>query len=128
MGHGALPLLYYAQVLVMFARVLQFGRGGARARSGTGNFDDEVRASSLLTFDANASAMRLQNLIDDGQTEAGAAGESGLEGLEDACGLRLVNADASVANLNAHPAVVCRDADGEHTAGRHGAQSVVAKV
>src|ERR1700678_1224066 len=101
---------------------------GARARDGTRNFDDEVGAGPLLTFDANASAVRLQNLIHDGQAEACAPGESGLEGFEDARGLRRVNADAGVAYLNAHPVIVCRDADGKHAAGGHGAQRVVAKV
>src|SRR5271155_2049108 len=100
MSHGALPLPYYAKVLVMFARILQFGRGGARACGGTRNLGYEIGASSLLAFDANASAVRLQNLIDDGQAEPSAAGESGLEGFKDACGLRRVNADASVGNLD----------------------------
>jgi hypothetical protein len=127
-SHGALPLPYYAKVLVMFATFLQFGRGGARARDGTRNFDDEIGAGSLLAFDANASAVRLQNLIDDGEAEAGAPGESGLEGFEDPRRLRRVNADAGVANLNAHPIIVCRGANGEHAARGHGAKGVVAKV
>src|ERR1700740_3162472 len=120
MGPGALPLHYYAKVLVMCPRILKLGRGGASVDRASRNFDDEIRAASLLCFDANACVMRLQNLIDDGQAEPGAANKSGLEGFENACGLRWVNADAGVANLDAHPVVVCRDADGEHAACGHG--------
>ncbi len=104
-GHGALPLPYYAQVLVTFAGLLQFGRSGAGAH-GARNFDDEIRASALLGFDANASAMRLQNLIHDGQAQSRAAGKSGLKRLEDARGLRGVKADAGVANLDLRPVFV----------------------
>ena len=100
----------------MLARILEFGCGGAGSAGGARNFDDEFGATSLLGFDANARAMRLQYLIDDGEAEAGATDKSGLEGLEDARGLGRVNADTGVANLNAHPIIVCGDADGEHAA------------
>ena len=65
----------------MFAGRLQFGRGGAGAYNAR-YFDDEFRTGAFLSFDADASAMRLQDLIHDGQAEAGAAGEVGLKGFE----------------------------------------------
>ncbi len=71
----------------MFADWLQFGRGGAGAY-GTWYFDDEFRTRAFLRFDAYASAVGLQDLIHDGQTQARAAGESGLKGFENARGLR----------------------------------------
>ena len=59
---------------------------------------------------------------------AGASGKSGLKGLEDARGLRRVNADAGIANLDARPVFVGVNADGKHPAGGHGAQGVVAEI
>jgi hypothetical protein len=120
MGHGALPLPYDAHPLVMFARWLQLGRGGAGA-NGARYFDDEFGAGAFLGFDADASAVRLEDLIHDGQAEAGAAGESGLKGFEDARGLGRVNADAGIANPDARPIFIRVNADGEHAAGGHGA-------
>ncbi len=73
----------------MFADWLQFGRGGSGAY-GARYFDDEFGTGAFLGFDANASTMRLQDLIHDGQAQAGATGESGLEGFEDARGLRRI--------------------------------------
>src|SRR5580692_8178404 len=127
MGHGALTLPYDAQALVMFAGWLQFGRGGAGA-NGPRYFDDKFGARSFLGFDADTSAVRLEDLIHDGQAQAGAAGEAGLKGFEDARGLGRVNADSGVANLDARPMFIRVNADREHAARGHGAQSVVAEV
>src|ERR1700684_110295 len=126
MGHGALPLPYDAHPLVMFARWLQLGRGGAGA-NGARYFDDEFGAGAFLGFDADASAVRLEDLIHDGQAEAGAAGESGLKGFEDARGLGRVNADAGIANPDARPIFIRVNADGEHAAREHRAAGAVAE-
>ena len=56
--------------------------GCARDRAARRKFDDEFGAVPLLGLDANLAAVRLQNLIDDGQTQPGAALKSGLKRLE----------------------------------------------
>ncbi len=72
--------------------------------------------------------MALENLIDDGEPEPRAAGKTRLERLENSCAFLGIEAHSRVADRNAHPIRGRVEADREHAALRHGAQSVVAKI
>src|SRR5579862_307310 len=63
---------------------------------------DEGGATPLFRFDAYLSPMRLQNLVHNRETEARAARESRLKGLENALGRSRVEAHPGIANRNSH--------------------------
>jgi hypothetical protein len=62
MSHGALPFPYWEHFRLF---VSGLPRGGAH-RNGTRKFDDKLCAFALGRFHADATAMRLQYLVNDG--------------------------------------------------------------
>src|SRR5579862_2760261 len=72
------------------------------ALSNARQFHSKFRAAIFFGGDADSSAMRLHNLIDDRETQARAALESRLQRLENFLTRFRVHADACVLKTNAH--------------------------
>src|ERR1700693_3773366 len=76
-----LPLPCYVEQVRMGPKIRVLDRNGLL---GARQLDDKFGTSALLPIDTDPAAMRLQNLVYDGETESRAAGESRLKRLENA--------------------------------------------
>src|SRR5271155_617720 len=72
--------------------------------------------------------MGLDDLIDDGKPQACAALKSGLQRLENLGALFGVKSDAGIPKGNTQPERKALNSDAESSAGRHGAECVVAEI
>src|SRR5271165_4451259 len=75
----------------------------SRTSGHAGQIDGEFRALILFRKHADAAAMRLHDLINNGQAQARAAHKVRLQRLEDFLALSWVQTHARVAETNAHP-------------------------
>src|ERR1700730_911861 len=106
------------------------GRNFAGRRAGTDRARElyhKFRTASFLGLHTNSSVVRLENLVNDGQTEPSATGKPRLERLKEPVRLAGIETDACVADRDAYGRGISIEAHGQRSSRGHCTKSVVAK-